>query len=56
MPKQTPEWLTVKQAAEQLQVNIKTIRLWADDGKLVRKKITARCHRISAASVERLMS
>lgn len=51
-----PQWLTKKQAAEKLQVCVKTIDRYVVVGKLDLIRITARNHRITAASIERLMS
>lgn len=54
MPTITHEWLTVKQAAEYLQVSEATIIRWIKNGTLVASQIGS-TYRIAAATIERML-
>jgi len=49
------DWLTIKQAAEYIQVDPMTIWRWIKKGKLEATKTTAG-YRISAEEIKRLMA
>lgn len=52
VPNITHEWLTVKQAAEYLQVSTATIQRWIRTGTLDASQIGG-TYRIAAATIER---
>lgn len=54
MPTITHEWLTVKQAADYLQVSESTIIRWIKNGTLAASQIGS-TYRISAATIERML-
>lgn len=48
--------LTYGQAGEQLQVHAKTVRDWAEEGRLVKITLGPKTLRVTAASVEKLIA
>lgn len=57
-PDQRPpvtQLLTYAEAGEQLRVDPRTVRTWADDGRLRRVKLTPQTVRVTAESVEALI-
>lgn len=56
LPVERTELLTYQEAADQLRVHPRTIRNWADDGRLVRVELSHQVQRVTAASVERLIA
>jgi excisionase family DNA binding protein len=54
MPNITREWLTVKQAAEYLQVSTATITRWIREGTLAASQVGS-TYRIAAATIERML-
>jgi excisionase family DNA binding protein len=55
-PAARTELLTYAEAAEQLRVCLRTIRNWADAGRLVRVELSHQVQRITADSVETLIA
>lgn len=47
--------LTYAEAAVQLRVHPRTIRNWADSGRLVRVELSHQIQRVTVSSVERLI-
>ena len=56
MPTTTPapEWLTLRDTAERLQISEKSVRRWIADGRLKGVRIGPRMIRVDAASVAAL--
>jgi excisionase family DNA binding protein len=52
--KEEIQWVTIKDAAEQLQCSTKTIRRWITEGRLDAKRFGPRLIRVDMASMDRL--
>ncbi len=49
-----PEWLTLRDTAERLQISEKSVRRWIAEGRLKAVRIGPRMIRVDAASVAAL--
>lgn len=54
-PADRTDLLTYAEAAKQLRVCNRTIRNWADSGRLVRVELSHQIQRVTASSVENLI-
>ncbi len=54
-PTERTDLLTYAEAAKQLRVHPRTIRNWADGGRLDRVELSHQIQRVTLASVERLI-
>jgi excisionase family DNA binding protein len=52
---QLPEMLTVKQIAEYMQVNIRTVQDWVSTGEMARVMIGKREYRIKRVELQRFI-
>jgi excisionase family DNA binding protein len=52
---QLPEMLTVKQIAEYMQVNIRTVQDWVSTGEMARVMIGKREYRIKRGELQRFI-
>lgn len=49
-----PDWITLREAAERLQISEKSTRRWIADGRLKAVRIGPRMIRVDAASIAAL--
>jgi len=56
MPTTTPapDWITLREAAQRLQISEKSVRRWIADGRLKGVRIGPRMIRVDAASIAAL--
>ncbi len=55
-PAERTDLLTYAEAADQLRVHPRTVRNWADSGRLDRVELSHQIQRVTLSSVERLIA